>query len=46
MAAKKFVLNADDFYGSDAFMQASKFFSEEHLGEYAIIGYKIKNTLK
>lgn len=39
------VLNADDFYGSDAFFQASKFFSEEHQGEYAIIGYKIKNTL-
>ena len=39
------VLNADDFYGSDAFMQASKFFSEEHPDEYAIIGYKIKNTL-
>ena len=39
------VLNADDFYGSDAFMQASKFFSEEHPNEYAIIGYKIKNTL-
>ena len=39
------VLNADDFYGSDAFMQAAKFFSEDHPGEYAIIGYKIKNTL-
>jgi NDP-sugar pyrophosphorylase family protein len=39
------VLNADDFYGSDAFMQASKFFNEEHPNEYAIIGYKIKNTL-
>lgn len=39
------VLNADDFYGKDAFMQASKFFSEEHPGEYALIGYKIKNTL-
>ena len=39
------VLNADDFYGNDAFMQASKFFSEEHPNEYAIIGYKIKNTL-
>ena len=23
------VLNADDFYGSDAFMQASKFFADE-----------------
>ena len=39
------VLNADDFYGSDAFMQAAKFFSEDHPNEYAIIGYKIKNTL-
>ncbi len=39
------VLNADDFYGSDSFMQASKFFSENHPNEYAIIGYKIKNTL-
>ena len=39
------VLNADDFYGSDSFMQASKFFSENHPNEYAIIGYRIKNTL-
>ena len=39
------VLNADDFYGKDSFMQASKFFNEKHDDEYAIIGYKIKNTL-
>lgn len=39
------VLNADDFYGKDSFMMASKFFSEEHPNEYAIIGYDIKNTL-
>ena len=40
------VLNADDFYGSDAFMQASKFFAEnDNQNEYAIVGYKIKNTL-
>ncbi len=39
------VLNADDFYGQDSFMQAAKFFSEKHKNEYAIIGYKIKNTL-
>jgi NDP-sugar pyrophosphorylase family protein len=39
------VLNADDFYGSDSFKQASKFFIEDHPKEYAIIGYKIKNTL-
>ena len=39
------VLNADDFYGKDSFARAAKFFSEYHPGEYAIIGYKIKNTL-
>lgn len=40
------VLNADDFYGSDAFIKASEFFNRSHDGlEYAIIGYKINNTL-
>lgn len=39
------VLNADDFYGRDAFLKASQYFSEEHENEYAIIGYKINNTL-
>ena len=39
------VLNADDFYGRDAFLQASKFFRENHSDEYAIIDYKVKNTL-
>lgn len=40
------VLNADDFYGSDAFFKAAMFFSEKHDGvEYAVIGYKIKNTM-
>ena len=39
------VLNADDFYGKDSFERAAKFFSEDHPNEYAIIGYKIKNTL-
>ena len=39
------IINADDFYGSDAYMQASKFFSEDAKDEYAIIGYKIKNTM-
>lgn len=40
------VLNADDFYGRDAFVRASEFFSREHDGlEYAVIGYKIKNTM-
>lgn len=40
------VLNADDFYGSDAFVKASEFFKREHNGlEYAIIGYKTANTM-
>ena len=39
------IINADDFYGSEAFLDASKFFSEEHPNEYAIIGYQTKNTL-
>ena len=39
------IINADDFYGSDAYMQASKFFEEDAPDEYAIIGYKIKNTM-
>ena len=39
------VINADDFYGADAYIQARKFFDEDEPNEYAIIGYKIKNTL-
>ncbi len=39
------VLNADDFYGRDSFAKAAEFFKEDHPGEYAIIGYQIKNTL-
>ena len=40
------VINADDFYGKDAFKEARKFFDEKKdENEYAIIAYKIKNTL-
>lgn len=40
------VLNADDFYGKDAFQQAADFFKREKEGlEYAVIGYKVINTL-
>ncbi len=40
------VLNADDFYGRDAFEQAAKFFTRKKEGlEYAVIGYKVINTL-
>ena len=39
------IINADDFYGSDAYLKASEFFKEDAKDEYAIIGYKIKNTM-
>ena len=39
------VINADDFYGRDSFKQASDFFRENKEGEYAIIDYKVANTL-
>ena len=39
------IINADDFYGKDAYEQAAKFFNEDHPNEYALIGYKIQNTL-
>lgn len=40
------VINADDFYGQDAFVKAADFLinkCDEHT--YAIIGYKLNNTL-
>lgn len=41
------MINADDFYGRDAFVKASKFLDEmeEDEREFGIIGYKIANTL-
>ena len=38
------VINADDFYGYDAYKQAFKFLSENTNG-YAMVGYLIGNTL-
>ena len=38
------VINADDFYGYDAFLQASKFF-KGNKEDYAMIGYHASNTL-
>ena len=38
------IINADDFYGRDAFMVASKFMDENDK-DIAIVGYKVKNTL-
>lgn len=40
------VINADDFYGRDAFMTASTFLKENHnCNEMAMVGYQIINTL-
>jgi UTP-glucose-1-phosphate uridylyltransferase len=40
------IINADDFYGQEAFLSAVKFINN-HPGEdeYAMIGYPLKNTL-
>ena len=43
------VVNADDFYGRDAYHRAAKFLTAPHLGNeishYAMIGYPLANTL-
>lgn len=42
------VINADDFYGNDAYHVISKFMEEKHnsnKSEYAIVGYDVINTL-
>ena len=43
------VVNADDFYGTDAFCRAAEFLTAESAADgkehYAMIGYPLKNTL-
>ena len=40
------ICNADDFYGKDAFQKIHAWFQEETKeDEYAMVGYRIKNTL-
>ncbi len=44
------VVNADDFYGADAFMKAAAFLTADSCGcgcksHYGMIGYPLKNTL-
>jgi NDP-sugar pyrophosphorylase family protein len=40
------VINADDFYGSDAFVKAYNFLTTEcNEKTYCIVGYELKNTL-
>lgn len=41
------VINADDYYGPESFQALADFLkkSEDHKGEYCMIGFKIENTL-
>lgn len=39
------VINADDFYGRDAFVKASDFLADTTEGHYAMVAYELKNTL-
>lgn len=39
------VINADDFYGRDAFLVAKKFLEENSTNKISIIGYKAENTM-
>ena len=39
------VINADDFYGRDAFESLAKFFQEAPLNHHAMVGYTLKNVL-
>lgn len=39
------VINADDFYGSDAYLRATEFLSSVAPDECAMIAYPLKNTL-
>lgn len=39
------IINADDFYGSDAYLKASEFLKNNEENNYAIIGYAVEKTL-
>lgn len=39
------IINADDFYGRDAFLRGAKFLNNTSLNEYGLIGYKLENTV-
>jgi NDP-sugar pyrophosphorylase family protein len=39
------VINADDFYGQEAFQAVAKFFREETQGHHALVGYTLKHVL-
>ena len=39
------IINADDFYGRDAFNTLATYLKNAKTKEYAMVGYKLKNTL-
>lgn len=39
------VINADDFYGRDAYTTVAKYLTEDTTDNYSIVGYYLKNTL-
>jgi UTP-glucose-1-phosphate uridylyltransferase len=39
------VINADDFYGADAFRVLNTYLLNAGLGQYAMVGYELQNTL-
>lgn len=39
------IINADDYYGSNAFTEINRHLQNAKPGEYAMTGYKLKNTL-
>jgi NDP-sugar pyrophosphorylase family protein len=39
------VINADDFYGKDAFASIADFFAHDKSGAHAMVGYMLKNVL-
>jgi hypothetical protein len=39
------VINADDFYGRDAYRAAAEFLREASASHYAMVGYPLENTL-
>jgi NDP-sugar pyrophosphorylase family protein len=39
------VINADDFYGREAFQTLADFFRQDTAGDHAMVGYTLKNVL-
>ena len=39
------IINADDFYGADAYIKMAEFLKNNKNEEYGLMGYRVKNTL-